>query len=225
MNSHPRHTSPFVLRHPARTLIMCVFGVVALFVFSVAEVCAQPSQDERPPDAAPPPLKYIPSEDGARLNAEGDDLKDRTKLSLELAEARLHRAAGRTSAGDYIAAGTELGIYQALIADAIRFLQQKGTRKDNGSIDNKTRDLFKRLELTLRNHAPRIETIRRITPSDEAYNVKEAYEFVRNARAEALNSFYDDTVIRDAPKEKTKSPGDGRNNSASDPTPDKRQNP
>ena len=220
-----QYTHPFLFRHRARPFALCLASVLALFACMVAEVRAQPSQDERPPDAAPPPLKYIPSEDGARLNAIGNDLKDRTRLSIELAETRLHRAAGRTSAGDYIAAGSELGIYQALVADAIRFLQQKGRRKDNGAIDNKTRDLFKRLELTLRNHAPRIETIRRITPSDEAYNVKEAYEFVRAARAEALNSFYDDTVIRDAPKDENLSPGNQRNKSASDPPPGNRQNP
>lgn len=219
-----RHTSRFITPHRARALVMCVACVLAVCAFSGSEARAQPSQqNERPPDAAPPPLKYIPSEDGARLNAASDDLKDRTKVSIELAEERLHRAAGRTSAGDYIAAGTELGIYQAIIADAIRFLQQKGTRKNNGAIDNKTRDLFKRLELTLRNHAPRIEIIRRITPSDEAYNVKEAYDFVRAARAEALNSFYDDTVLRD--KDQPKSPGSQQNKSASDPKPENRQTP
>ncbi len=205
--------------------VFCVACVLAALACTPTGVRAQPSQEDRPPDAAPPPVKYIPAEDIARLNAVGDDLKERTKFSIELSETRLHRAAGRTSAGDHIAAGRELGIYQAVIADAIHFLQQKGTRKSNGAIDNKTRDLFKRLELTLRNHAPRIETIRRITPSDEAYNVREAYEFVRDARAEALNSFYDDTVIRNTPKEKDRSPGDQRNKSASDPPPGSRQNP
>ena len=140
-------------------------------------------------DQTPPPMKYVPEETRQQLSLE-KDAKARTKRSLLLAEDRLHRAATQTSAEQYEAAGRELGIYQALVQDAIRHIQE------NVKKDGTRRDLFKRMELTLRAHMPRIETIRRITPSEDAVHVKACMDFVRNARVEALNSFYDDTVIR-----------------------------
>ncbi len=139
--------------------------------------------------AAPPPLKYIPDEARDKL-AEARDDKARTRASLELADGRLIQAAQLAAGEQHDAAATQLGIYQALIADAIRHLQ------NNGKSNSRNRDLFKRIELTLRAHVPRIESIRRITPSDDAANVKAVIEYVRGARTEALNAFYGDTVMR-----------------------------
>ncbi len=64
---------------------------------------------------------------------------------------------------------------------------------------NKTRDLFKRIEVSLRMHIPRLENIRRTTPSAYAVYVKETLDFARRARTESLNAFYDDTVLPDQP--------------------------
>jgi hypothetical protein len=144
----------------------------------------------RLPDAAPP-VQYIPGDVRAMLTAEERDLKKRTRLSLEMADERLQQAAQFTALESYGSAAGQLGIYQALVADVIKYLQQ------NGRSNNRTRDLSKRVELTLRAHIPRIETIRRATPSDEAIYVRALIEYLRLARAEALNTFYGDTVVRD----------------------------
>jgi hypothetical protein len=147
-------------------------------------------------DPAPPPMKFIPSDTRAKLSSE-KDLKGRTRLSLELANERLASAETETQGERYDSAGLELGVYQALIADAIQFLQKQGRR------DNKLRDNFKRIDLALREHTPRIEKIRRTTPAQSAVHVKAAIDFVRQSRTDALESFYGDTVLRDRPTEKT----------------------
>ncbi len=83
-------------------------------------------------------------------------------------------------------------MYWALIEDLFTFL---GTvQRDN----NKTRDLYKRLELSLRSHAPKFALMRRNTPAEYAVWIKEIEEFTRKGRTQALNSFYGHTVIREA---------------------------
>ncbi|HVF51131.1 MAG TPA: HEAT repeat domain-containing protein [Pyrinomonadaceae bacterium] len=141
------------------------------------------------PEAAPPPMKYIPPQERALLDVHVRDAKARTRVSLDLAEARLLRAAQLTDAAQFDAASSELGIYQAIVEDAVSFLRRQA------NADNKTRDLCKRLEVSLRAHGPRIETIRRMTPSEDAPNVRAAYECTRRARSEALNAFYGQTVM------------------------------
>ncbi|HEV2706502.1 MAG TPA: hypothetical protein VGV59_11295 [Pyrinomonadaceae bacterium] len=175
----------------ARTLLL-----LACLVSAAAVTYAQPQQSQpsiATDDPSPPPVRYIPEDLRQQLSL-AKDASARNKLSLQLAEESLHRAATHTASERYEAAGRELGVYQAIIEDAVRNV------KENVRKDGKRRDLFKRMELTLRAHMPRIETLRRITPSEEAVHVKACMEFVREARVEALNSFYDDTVIR-MPKE------------------------
>jgi len=72
---------------------------------------------------------------------------------------------------------------------------------------NKTRDLYKRLELSLLAHGPRLTTMRRTTPLEYAVWIKKVEEFAREGRTEALNSFYGHTVVR----ERDKSGADKRN--------------
>jgi len=72
---------------------------------------------------------------------------------------------------------------------------------------DKTRDLYKRLELALRAHGPRLTAIRRSTPLEYAVWVKELEEFARKGRTEALNSFYGHTVFRE-PKKSEERPAD-----------------
>jgi hypothetical protein len=139
---------------------------------------------------APPPMKFVSRDERAQLAA-AHDAKARTRAGIELAESHLQRAEELSSAHDYINASAELGNYQGLIEEALRFL------KDTGRTDGKARDLFKRIELALRAHSPRIETIRRTTPYEYAVNVKAIARFTREARADALNAFYGDTVMRE----------------------------
>lgn len=192
----------------------------ALFFLCCAALCAAgasaqpgpPGTRGVEPDAAPPPMKFIPGDLRSRLSAE-KDIKDRTKLGVQLAAERLASAEAHTQAENYDAAGIDLGIYQALINDAVKFIKQSGRR------DNKARDNFKRIDLALREHTPRIEKIRRLTPAQSAVHVKAALDFVRQARTDALESFYGDTVLREpaiAPEQEQKPSDDQRAKSGPD---------
>ena len=162
--------------------------VVLLFV--ALFVPAANAQNPRPIDqTAPPPAKVITREERLQLNQAKDE-KARIKLSIELAETHLANAENQTSQQQYEGAATEAGKYWALIEDALGFMKtvdRKGNRR---------RDLYKRLELSLRAHGPRWAGMRRSTPAEYAVWIKELEEFARNGRTEALNSFYDNTVIR-----------------------------
>lgn len=147
---------------------------------------------------APPPMKFVSRDERAQLSAT-QDIKGRTRLSLELAEARLLRAEELAAQQQFDAAASHLGAYQGLIEDAMRYLS------DMGSDSGKVRDNFKRLELALRKHGPRIESIRRVTPYEHAVNVKAVLDYTRDARSNALNSFYGETVLPDVSSENKKS--------------------
>lgn len=151
---------------------------------------------------APPPLRLVPRDERSQLDA-ARDIKARMRLSVELAEARLARAEQMTTSQQYESASRELGIYQGILDDALRFLKDQREQK-------KLRDTYKRFEITLRAHAMRLETIRRTTPSEYAVNIKTITEYTKNLRGEALNGFYGDNVIRDAPdNEPEKAPEEG----------------
>ena len=148
------------------------------------------AQDPKPLDqTAPPPAKVITREERAQLNQSKDE-KARIKSSIELAETHLANAENQTSQQQYEGAAAEAGMYWALIEDALGFMKSVDRK------GNKRRDLYKRLELALRAHGPRWATMRRSTPAEYAVWIKEIEEFARNGRTEALNSFYDNTVIR-----------------------------
>ncbi|MDQ3473966.1 MAG: hypothetical protein M3447_09540 [Acidobacteriota bacterium] len=147
-----------------------------------ASVVQQPS--------APPPVKLITKEDRARVAAAKDD-KARVRVTIEVAEAHLTDAETSSNGEDFDAASTSLGKYHALVEDALTFLSSRS--RD----ENRTRDLYKRLELSLRSHGPRLVAIRRITPLEYAVWVKQLEEFARKGRTEALNSFYGNTVLKD----------------------------
>jgi len=74
-----------------------------------------------PPQPAPPPMAYIPEDARTGLSS-ARDRKARTRLSLELAEARLVRAEEQTNLKHFNAATAELGVYQALLEDALEHL-------------------------------------------------------------------------------------------------------
>jgi hypothetical protein len=151
-------------------------------------------QEPRPLDqTAPPPLKIILRLERNQLNGSKDD-KARVKLSIELAETHLTNAENQTSQQQFDHAAAEAGMYWAIIEDVLKFM--KTVERDN----NRKRDLYKRLELSLRAHVPRLSIMRRSTPADYAVWIREIEEFARKGRTEALNSFYGHTVIRDGPQ-------------------------
>lgn len=176
-------------RHSLRTRIVlgCCLLTVAAAAFVAPEARAQ--DGHMPFISAPaPPMKFVSRGERTQLSATRD-AKTRMRATIELAEARLARAEQLTAEQNYNAASAELGIYQGLIEDALDYMD------DITKNDNKLRDTYKRFELALRTHCMRLEAIRRVTPSEYAVHVKSICECARNARSEALNSFYGDTVV------------------------------
>ena len=148
-----------------------------------------------PPQPAPPPMRYVPEHLRAQLGALSAKPKDRLRLSLELMEQHLARVEQYTAAQRYDPAAAELGVYLAIVDDALVSLRGVG-RSREGKVDGGTRDLYKKLELTLNKHTARIESVRRATPEIYARNVLEAFRHARARRTEALDSFFVDTVVR-----------------------------
>lgn len=145
---------------------------------------------------APPPINIVSSNERAQLSREMD-AKKRLRLNVSLAEGRLHQAEQYAAQKEYQNATDELAAYQSILEDAFDFMRART------KIDNKTRDLYKYLELSMRAHAPRLEAIRRTTPSEYALYVKTVFDYTRAARTEALNSFYGETVIKEAKPDRT----------------------
>ena len=139
-------------------------------------------------DTAPPPVFTMSGAEKSQLTNESD-LKRRTQLCLMLADARLRSAEAATDREDFQAALLDLGSYQAIIENHIKFLE-----RGNYS-DGKVRDNFRRMDITLRSYTPRIETIRRTTPFEFAVHLKSILNFTRDARARALDSFFSDSIL------------------------------
>ena len=161
------------------------------------------------PIQAPPPMRFIPRSEREHL-ATAMFAKDRTRARIELKYSYLIRADGLTTARKHDSALIEIGNYLALVEDAIAFLG--GLKRDS----NRTRDLYKRLELALRAQGLRLAAIRRVTPAEYAGQIKAAEEFARDQRSEALKSFYGQTVVRESPDAVKKAVGE---KPAKDPTP------
>lgn len=183
-------------------IVLSCCSLVAVMVLIAPEARSQ--EYGLPP--APPPMKFMSRSERTQLSA-ARDAKARTRATIELAEARLARAEQLTAGQHYEAASNELGIYQGLVEDALSYL-------DGAEPKKASRDTYKRLELALRTHCARLEAIRRVTPSEYAVHVKAICECARNARTEALNAFYGDTVIRDVSANDEKSSGGGKMNDA-----------
>ncbi|HKZ81650.1 MAG TPA: hypothetical protein VJ124_25505 [Pyrinomonadaceae bacterium] len=163
---------------------------VLLLCFSLFALRAYAQEPKVQPVTSPPPVKTVAADDRAQLEATKDS-KSRVRKTIELAELHLKQAEERTAEVQYDMASAELGKYQALVEDLLRFLSTFS--QDS----NKTRDLYKRLELALRAHGPRLTSLRRSTPLEYAIWIKQIEEFARSGRTEALNSFYGHTVVRD----------------------------
>jgi len=162
--------------------------ILLLAIFYVPVINGQESRVQEQP--APPPLKIISRAERSQIN-ESKDAKARVQRTLVLALVHLAEAEARTSEHDYPAAAAGAGRYWALVEDVFSFL--KTMKKDS----NKTRDLYKRVELALRAHGPRLSAIRRGTPLEYSVWIREIEDFARDGRTEALNSFYGHTVFRD----------------------------
>ena len=185
-----------------------------LLLFATLYVPVLSWQDSRVQEpTAPPPLKTISRLERSQLT-DSKDAKARVRTTLELALVHLAEAEAQTSQHDYPAAAAGAGRYWALVEDLFAFLKTMRTDSD------KTRDLYKRVEMALRAHGPRLSAIRRGTPAEYSVWIKEIEDFARNGRTEALNSFYGHTVFRDKPPDQQQASKPLQKNSI---TPDKNQ--
>lgn len=179
-----------------RGLTLLAVTLLVVFVCVPAARAQEPSAQPSPqptPLTAPPPLKRINKEERDQLE-QAKDPKARLRLTIELASAHLTKAEQLTAQTEYDAASAEVGMYHALIEDALNALSSLKQES------NKARDLYKRLEIALRSDGPRLTAMRRITPLEFAVWIKKVEDFARAGRTEALNSFYGHTVVRDASK-------------------------
>jgi hypothetical protein len=165
---------------------------ILICVLSLSAVAQQARSPQLP---APPPMRFVSPEERSQLTA-AKDPKSRLRTSIDLAASRLIRTEEFTSQKRFDQASEELGGYLGLIDNVRAFIG--GMNRDKGS----TRDLYRHLEIALRGHIPRLAVLRRTTPAEYADNLKAAEEYLRDARSEALDSFYGHSVLREGAVEK-----------------------
>ncbi|MGE3465575.1 MAG: hypothetical protein AB7J13_01465 [Pyrinomonadaceae bacterium] len=167
-------------------------------LFLVAGFFALPSavaaQDDPP---VPPPIKLISRVERDQLDRKIKDIKDRTKLTLKLMEARLAAAEKLAGEGSFDAMYFELGVFEGLLDDGLEFLNLRDNGKSGKVLDN-----FKRLEIGLRGFLSRIEVIRRDIPLRYDDYVLKLAKYVRDARTKATEPLFGNTVVP------TRKPGD-----------------
>lgn len=168
-----------------------LFYLLPLTFFSIyffAGVSVRAQEAVIPTNLAPPAVKTLSKEEKTALAAV-TDVKDRTKLALDLMEARLKKAEELSTEESFNAVLSELGGFQALMDDAIKFLN----RNNNGG--GKAMNNFKKFEMALRAFMPRIEVIRRDLPERFEYHVRALLVTVRDTRAKAVEPFYSTTIL------------------------------
>ncbi len=165
-------------------LVRFAFYLLPFSFFLATLVVAQ----DEPKGVAPPPLKILAKEEKTQLEAE-TDIKRRTKLSLELMEARLLKAETFDKQEQYREMFTELGNFHALMDNTLTFLENSDTNK--GKVLNN----FKRVELSLRKYITRLELIRRDLPIKFEYYVRKLVRYVREARTKAVEPLFGETVL------------------------------
>jgi len=122
--------------------------------------------------------------------ATAHEVKERTKLSLELMDARVKIAEQYLPQEQYEMVFRELGGFHALVLDALEFLS------DSDSDKKKVLDNFKRFEIGLRTFTLRLELIRREMPPQREYYVRLLLREMREARAKAVEPLFGDIGIK-----------------------------
>jgi hypothetical protein len=161
-------------------LIICLLTVVS--------IKAQEAEEEVPANLAPPPIKIISKEEKTAL-ADVTDVKIRTRLAVDFMEARLKKAEELNAGESYSALLNELGGFQALMDDTMKFLN----RNDDGR--GKVMNNFKKFEMALRAFMPRLEVIRREMPERFEYYVRKLLRVVRDTRSKAVEPMFSNTIV------------------------------
>jgi hypothetical protein len=173
-------------------ILTAAIGRFSMLLFCVLTfsflLCSAASAQDDQIESAPPPLKLMSKDEQTRLDAK-PDIKDRTKLSVELMNARLTAAEKLSAAKNFEGMYVEFGYFHALMDDALGYLNKKYDGR------GKVLDNFKRLEISLRGMAPRIEVIRRDLPLRFDPYVRKLMGYLRSVRAQATDSLFSDSVI------------------------------
>ena len=164
--------------------------IQATIACALTTVAAQ--QPRLPQIPAPPPMLTVTRSDRSQLQS-ATDPKARLRVTFALADDHLKRAETATDQKKFDESLSEVGRYLGLIDDVLAYIATLS--RDKGS----TRDLYKHFEISVRPHIPRIAVMRRSTPVEYAMRLKDAEEYVKDARSEALDSFYGQTVLRERP--------------------------
>ncbi|MBS1792255.1 MAG: hypothetical protein JSS81_00290 [Acidobacteria bacterium] len=170
---------------------VCQFLLTAgifLFVLHFAPTAVRAQQDEDPPNAALPPVKVISKDEKSALDAEGD-VKQHTKLAIELMEARLKKAETLSNEEAFNAMFNELGGFHALMDDTLKYLDKNDVNR------GRVLDTFKRFEMALRSFTPRIELIRRTLPERFEYYVRRLLKSIRTVREKAVEPMFSDSIV------------------------------
>ncbi len=172
-------------------LVNCILLLSAAAIFSGLAA----AQDEIPPDAAPPPAKFLSSEEVRLLETDNKDIKKRTKTLLQLMDNRLKAAESSAENQQFDTMFAELGGFHGLMDNAMDFLAASGGKSKK--VPKKVLENYKRFEIALRGFAPRLELIRRNAPSTHEFYVRTLLKQLRDARTKATDPFYGDTVLSD----------------------------
>jgi len=135
----------------------------------------------------PPPLKLFSKDELAKLNTKSD-LKDRTKLTLELMNNRLVAAEAALPADNFDGIFRELGAFHALMDHGLVVVQKQYP-------GGKALDSFKRIDIALRGFLPRLESLRRDVPPRYEDYIRGLLKNTREARTKATEPLFADTVV------------------------------
>lgn len=163
------------------------FSLVFAFavILSASQFAAAQNDDDIVVGSIPSPLKFMSETERNKLDAK-NDIKDRTKLALELMDLRLKNAEALFAKADFDAMYKELGSFHALMDDTLQYLNLQSSER------RKVLYNYKRFEIGLRKLAPRIQLLRREIPLEYDPYLKVLVRDVRDAREKAVEPLFGD---------------------------------
>jgi len=168
--------------------VLFSYRALCLVLLLCALSTAAGAQTEIDDEIAPPPLRLISQEEKNRLSSVSD-VKQRTKLGLDLMDARLKQAETFDTAENYDQMFIQLGGFHGLMDNMLEFLNS--TDKDSRKVLNN----FKRFEIGLRSFTPRLELMRRDLPIKYEKYVRILISNLRKARTKAIEPLFDDSIV------------------------------
>ena len=169
----------------ARSIRFVVFASLFTIHCSLFTVLAQPE-----PEPIPPPVIVVTKTERQKLDALAD-LKDRTKLSLDLMNSHLSAAEKFNIDQDFDSMFRELGGFHGLLDNAMAYLERQNP--ENG----KVLDNYRRIEIGLRGFTTRLEGIRRDMPDRYEDYVRKLLIHLRDMRTKAAEPFFRDGIVPD----------------------------